>query len=80
MPEEKIHDPFAIMKTEVKKDDFNPNFLTLLDLISRVKKHRTTAPTHTPRNLLEQFEFFDDGSDRKLYIYINGVWRSAALT
>ena len=52
----------------------------LLDLLSRVKKHRATVPTHTPRNLLEQFELYENGADYRLYVYLNGTWRYVTLT
>lgn len=45
-----------------------------------VKRHLTSAPTFTPKNYLEQFQLYDDGVDRRLYIYINGTWRFSALS
>jgi hypothetical protein len=55
-----------------------PDFL--LNGLASVKKHLATAPTFTPRNFLEQIQFYDDGTDRRLYVFINGTWRYVTLT
>jgi hypothetical protein len=52
----------------------------ILDLLSRVKRHRTTAPTHTPKNFLDQIEFYHNGADYKIYVYLDGTWKSTSLT
>lgn len=41
-----------------------------IDRFSRVKKPLLSAPTHTPTNFYEMFEFYD-GS---MYVYINNTW------
>jgi hypothetical protein len=40
---------------------------------------RATAPAYTPKTFKEQFYLFDDGDDKKLYVYIDG-WVSITLT
>lgn len=41
-----------------------------------------TAPTHTPRNLFEQFIIYTNGATYRLYLYdtTNNAWRYVALT
>ena len=63
-----------------KPQELDPMIFAIFGLLLRVKKAVTVAPTNVPRNFLEQIQFFDDGVDRKLYIYINGTWRVVAMT
>ena len=58
----------------------SPQQDNILELLSRVKKYRTTAPTHTPKNFYEQIEFFDDSVNIRIYVYVNGSWRYVGLT
>jgi hypothetical protein len=30
----------------------------------------------TPKNFVERFKFFDDGVDKKLYVWVNGAWQA----
>jgi hypothetical protein len=55
-------------------------FLIVLSALRMPKKHLTTAPTLTPKTLLDQIQFYDDGSNRRLYLYVNKVWRFVTLT
>jgi len=55
-------------------------FLPLLGLLRRPRRHLTAAPTFTPKTFAEQIQFYDDGTNRRLYTYLNGVWRYVALT
>lgn len=48
--------------------------------LRQVKRPRSTAPTNTPQNFLQQIEFYDDGVNRRVYFYVGGSWRYAALT
>ncbi|HKQ06118.1 MAG TPA: hypothetical protein VJ464_13365 [Blastocatellia bacterium] len=56
------------------------DFLPILYLLRAPRKHLTAAPTFIPKNFLEQIQFFDDGTNRRLYLYINKTWRYVALT
>lgn len=56
------------------------DFLPLLFLLRYPRRHLTAAPTFTPKNFLEQIQSFDDGTNRRLYLYINKTWRYVALT
>lgn len=40
----------------------------------------TVAPTHKPINFWESIVLKDDGTNRRLWIYINGTWRQATLS
>lgn len=53
---------------------------TLFNELNKIKKHRTTAPTFSPRTFLDQVQLFDDGTNRRVYYYINGAWRYSTLT
>ena len=46
-------------------------YLPLLEVLRKIKPYRTTAPTATPRTLLDQFELYDDNTNFRLYIYLN---------
>jgi hypothetical protein len=52
----------------------------IIEALRRLKPHRTTAPDFLPMTLLDQIQFYDDGSNRRVYFYINKTWRYAALT
>lgn len=82
--QENKFDPFAIMKSEGDSQPNQPqpdqNLLMMLKLFSQVKKHITAAPTHIPRNFFESIEFYDDTTNFRAYLYINGTWRYVALT
>jgi hypothetical protein len=56
------------------------DFLPLLVQLLSPKQHLATAPDFTPRDFLEQIQLFDDGVDRRLYLFVNGTWSYCALT
>lgn len=58
------------------------NINDLINLLRTVKRYRTTAPTLTPRNFLEQIEIYDDGTDLRLYVWVNQTngWKSVTLS
>lgn len=58
------------------QDFINQRFLVAFAL----KKHVTVAPTYTPKNFFEQTVYYDDGTNRRRYDYINGTWRYVTLT
>jgi hypothetical protein len=66
------------------KDDLKPNALDeytpIIETLRRPRRHLTTAPTFTPKSFIDQIQFFDDGTNRRVYLYVNGTWRYAALT
>ena len=67
----------------VNRDPLNNNPMNknpLLDLLSRVKRHTDTVPVYTPKNFYEQFVFFDDGTNQRLYVFVNGSWKYSTLT
>lgn len=67
-------------KTELSKSELpiletsRPEDIILMELLKRIKKHRTTAPTHIPKDFMGQFEFYDDGLEKRTYKWINSQW------
>lgn len=67
-------------KTDLTKSDLpiletsRPEDIILIELLHRIKKHRTTAPTHVPKDFMGQIEFYDDGSEKRTYKWINSQW------
>lgn len=55
-------------------------FIAILEMLRRPKYHLTTAPTFTPKTFLEQIQFYDDTTDRRIYFYVNGSWSYITLT
>jgi hypothetical protein len=56
------------------------DFIIVLTALRAMKRHITTAPDFTPKNFLEQIQFYDDGAARRVYFYINNTWRYSSLT
>ena len=52
----------------------------LLGQLRVVKKSISTVPTFTPRNYLEQFQLYKNGTTYRLYVYVAGSWRYTTLT
>lgn len=92
MPEntDKIYDPFdntsqsnayGIIKTDITPiNQIDKKYENILELLLKSKKTISSVPTHIPRNMYEQIEFYENDTTRKLYIFINGVWYSTTLT
>lgn len=59
------------------QEEFNQVFID--DLI-KLKSFITVAPTFIPKKFIEQIQFFYDGTDYKVYFYINNNWKSIILT
>lgn len=54
-----------------------------VDLIHALRKKKrpvSAVPTYVPRNLIEQFVLYENGATRRLYVWVEGTWRYAALT
>jgi hypothetical protein len=43
--------------------------------ILRMKQPQSTAPTYTPTKFIDQFYFYDNGTVKRLYVYINATWQ-----
>ena len=74
--EKTFKEPDLSKETKPTIEDFE----NILELLRQIKRHRTTAPTNIPRNFLEQIEFYDDGTNIRLYLYVNKGWHYASLT
>jgi hypothetical protein len=62
--------------TEYSLEDFLPILVNLL----MPRRHLTATPTFTPKSFVDSIQLFDDGTNRRIYLYINKSWRYAALT
>lgn len=56
------------------------DFLPILVNLITPRKPLTSPPTFTPKTLVDSLQFVDDGSNRWLYLWMNGAWRSAPLS
>lgn len=73
--------PVEVPAPEENKRDYEQEpFIAVLEAMRRPKLYLTTAPTFTPKNFLEQIQFYDDGVDRRIYFYLNGSWSYVTLT
>jgi hypothetical protein len=54
--------------------------IPIFDMLRKPKYHLTATPTFKPKTFLEQIQFYDDATNRRLYLYINGTWRYVTLT
>jgi hypothetical protein len=66
--------------SEIPKIDDMARLIKIFEMLRRPKYKITTTPTDTPKTYLDQIRFYDDGTNRRLYLYINGTWRYATLT
>lgn len=55
-------------------------FIPLLVSLRSPRRHITSVPTFIPRNFGEAIQFYDDGTNRRLYAYVNKAWRYCTLT
>lgn len=75
--------------TPLQDDQGLDDFLPLLVTLARPRIALTSPPTFIPKTFLDCFQMFDDGVDRRLYVYIlaqsdkthtTGTWRYSTLT
>lgn len=69
--------------SQAPRDLGQPNladFLPILFALRAPRKHFASDPTFVPKSLLDQIQLYDDGTNRRLYLYINKTWRYVALT
>lgn len=50
-------------------------YLPMLELLKVVKKHGTVIPTYKPTSFIEQLYFYESGTARRLYVYLNNTWQ-----
>ena len=46
----------------------------------KAKQPVASAPTAIPKNFYEQFQIYENGATKRLYIYVGTTWRYVALT
>lgn len=77
--------PVDIIISDDKQKETNQIYIN--DLIN-LKKHRTTAPTIgtgaitdlVPKKFIDQIQFYFNGSDYRVYFFINNTWKYIDLT
>jgi hypothetical protein len=62
-----LKEDFDLLKNNFYKDN-------------RTQESVSTVPTYIPKTFLEQFVLYDDGTNQRLYVYVNGAWKNATLT
>jgi len=68
-----------VLGARIFDDDLS--FLKTQSIINTaIKKHTATVPTYSPKNFNEQIVFYDDDTNFRLYLWINGTWRYITLT
>jgi hypothetical protein len=55
-------------------------FLPVLYSLRRIRRHLTTVPTNTPKTFADQIQLYDDGTNRRVYFFVNNIWRYITLT
>jgi len=62
-----LKEDFDLLKNNFYKDN-------------RTQESVSTVPTYIPKTFLEQFVLYDDDTNQRLYVYVNGAWKNATLT
>jgi len=62
-----LKEDFDLLKNNFYKDN-------------RTQESVSTVPTYIPKTFLEQFVLYDDGTNQRLYVYVNGAWKNVTLT
>lgn len=78
-----LEQPVIDTTNSEKPNPLAPDFetyLAVLEAMQRPKRHLSSTPDFIPKNLAEQIQFYDSGSVRRVYFYINGTWRYSTLT
>ena len=73
-------EPASAEPTEQLRPNSADDYTPLVETLRRPRRHLTAEPNFTPRNLMEQIQFYDDGADRRVYFYVNGTWSYTTLT
>lgn len=71
------------VKTENTEFDLKKSFELLKNNFNRDNRTQesiSTVPTYTPKSFLEQFVLYDDDTDQRLYVYVNGSWKYVNLS
>jgi hypothetical protein len=62
-----LKEDFDLLKNNFYKDN-------------RTQESVSTVPTYIPKTFLEQFVLYDDDTNQRLYVYVNGAWKNVTLT
>lgn len=56
------------------------DFVVILEALRRTKRTVSSAPTITPRNFYDQIQFYNNGTDYRVYFFVGNVWKYISLT
>ena len=69
-----------MLNIDISKDQKDKSNQIYIDDLKRILKTRDSVPTYTPRKVLDCFYLYKNGTDYRLYIYINNEWKYSTLT
>jgi hypothetical protein len=55
-------------------------FLPLLVTLRMPRRTISTAPTFIPKTFIDSIQFYENGTTRRLYLFIGSAWRYCTLT
>lgn len=73
--------PTSVTQDEVERTVRTVDeYLPLIQALRSVKRPLTSAPTNTPKTLLDMFEVYDSGGVQRFYVYVGTTWHYVVLT
>ena len=72
-----LEKPVPLLPVPQKATD---EYAPILEGLRKFRRPLSTAPTAVPKNFTEMIQFYENGSTRRLYIFVNTGWRYVALT
>lgn len=72
--------PTSTEKKSVANDVSLSDYISILSKLQAPKKFLTAVPTNVPKTFVDSIQFYDTGGVRRLYVYVNKVWRYTTLT
>lgn len=81
--------PQQIPQQDSSLDNKNPNiplsgsaedYSSTLFKARQLRRNLTTPPTLVPKTLLDQIQFYDDGTNRRIYFFVNNAWTYVSLS
>ena len=78
----KLVPPLEVAQTPDTKPSSEQDLDAIINSVRSIRRHLTTAPgtKFVPKTFADQIQFYDDGTNRRLYLYINNTWRYVTLT
>lgn len=67
--------PATQSQDDEPESNFLYGFIAILQQLRSPATVLTTAPTFTPKTFLDEIQFYDDGTTKAVYLYINKTWQ-----